>query len=347
MKAMPPFIAFQVHDATGAADRFDWIRPLVDRGWRPHVGVLTEEIHENEWHTMASLAESGHVEWFPQALTAQRGIYYHHPSGRPYSDDEVRLCMAQAKARFEQYGIPIARSLVAHRGEYGRNAVPLLTEWNVRYSLCRFIPNEPDGGDHLNWEPEPYGHTGYILDNLFGFPALFVAAASSIPRSGWRYVDEAKTRYRMASDWPSDDRLWEPAIGQARTQDMQNAQAQAAVRMMRIGLDSRFYGAITMSERTINAFSLNEWERFIDDVDTQMEGLGTIRMSQDFICAYAQDKVRTHLACVDYDLASDTLRVVLSGKADRPLHLQVFDDECRERVVAIDAFEGRVEQICE
>lgn len=344
MKAMPSFVTLRVHDATGAADNFAWVRPLVEREWRPHIGVLTEEIHDAEWQTMAELAKSGHTEWFPQSLTARRAIYFHHPSGQSYSDDEVRACMAQAKARFDQHGIPIAKTLNAHRGEYGRNAIPLLTEWGVRYSLCRFLPNESLAGDHLDWESAPYGHTGCVFDDLFGFPDLFVVTASALPRQAKRAVDAARTRYTIDADILSEGGGLQGPVEQARNSNRVEIQARDVVQAMRLGLDSRYYGAITMSEQMITAFSPAEWALFLDRVDALLAESGTIRVSQDFICEYARSKVETHLASAHYDRESDTLRLTLDGKASVPLHIQVFDDECRERVIAFDAFEGRLEQ---
>jgi hypothetical protein len=158
--------------------------------------VLTEEIHDTEWKMMAHLAQNG-VEWFPQAFTAHRSIYFHHPAGQPYTDDEAAACFAQAHEKFDRYAIPVSRSMAPHFGEYSRNTIPLAKGRGVRFCLSGFLPNEAYEGEHLDWEPGPYAHSGYGLDDLFGSPDLFVATARPVSPHERRMLDPASTRYAI------------------------------------------------------------------------------------------------------------------------------------------------------
>ncbi|MBI4552412.1 MAG: GNAT family N-acetyltransferase [Candidatus Latescibacteria bacterium] len=333
MKAMPPFVAIRVDEASGAADGFAWVRPLVARGWRPHVGVLTEEIHQAEWRTMADLARTGGVEWCPQSLTGRRGLYFHHVARRPYSDDEVQACLSQAKGKFDQYGIPLPRSLNSRDGEFGRNVIPLLAEWGVQYTLSLFLPNEPFDGDHVDWEPGPYGQAGFILDDLFGFPGLFAAVALHLPSREREYIDPARTRYTVGPGFvDAVDCFHERTVAHGFPANLIEDTARAAARAVRLGLDSRFYGLIVTREPMINALSPDEWERFLDRVDELTAGYGTIRASLDVIAEYGRSHAKTHLARAEYDRETGRFHLTLSGRATVPLFIQVFDEACQERV---------------
>lgn len=337
MKAMPPFMTAHVSGASGAANGFAWVKPLLDHGWRPHIGILTEEIHAAEWKTVAALSETHHVAWFPEGLTARRGAVFHHVAHRPYSDEEIEAGLAQASAALERHGVPPARTMTAHHDEYGRNALAPLQAWGVRYSVCPFLPGESAEETHLNWEPAPYGHPGYVLDTLFGHPGLFVAAARPVSRR--RIIDG----YRYATDRAVRDEADCLSGKQTDTETRIEEAAQTAARLIRRGLDSRFFGVLSTRESSIDALGMEAWTRFLDRLDELLAGINGIRVSQDFISEYARSHVDTRLARVDYTGETDELHLTLSGRATVPLHIQVFDNDCRERTIALEAFDGEKE----
>jgi GNAT superfamily N-acetyltransferase len=339
MSAMPPFVTFRVLQASGAADGFGWLASLVDRGWRPHVGLLTQKLYSAEWQTLARLVETGRVECFPQALTEGAGLYFDHEQGHPLSDEEVRSRLEQVRAQFDEHGIPVARSFHPYRGEYGRNVMPHLAGWNVGYSLTPFLPGEAAHADHLNWEPEPYGHPGFIMDRLLGFPDIFVAVSAGLEEN--RMADGEDRRYRLAETQhsPAEDVL-EPAAGASRTMRI----VEQAARTIRRGLDARFYGTVTLNERDILALTAEEWEGVLDHLDLLIREYGAVKMSQDAVSMYARSKAESRLSHVNHDHGTNTLHIVLTGAASVPPQIQVFDENCREHPFVFDPFEGRLEE---
>jgi hypothetical protein len=119
---------------------------------------------------------------------------------------------------------------------------------------------------------------------------------------------------------------------------------QAVAHVVRLGLNNRFYGVVMTQEHRITTLSPEEWTAFLDRIDRLIADYRAIRVSQDFLGEYAKSKVHTHLTHADYDHETDTLRVILSGSASVPLHLQVFDEMCQERVIACEPFDGRLEK---
>lgn len=319
MKAMPRFITMQVQSASGAYDGFDWLRGASARGWTPYVGVLTEEIHTDEWPVMAEMAAANQVVWYPQGMTENRSLYYHHPRSRSYTDDELSAGLTLAAEKFRQHGIPMGQTFFPSHGEYGRNAVASIMASGARYSLSPYLPDETQDSGHLKWEPGPYGHSGFTMDGLLGYPDLFVMAAHpDISNAPYPEFGLTTSRISGISDW--------------------------AVHTAGIGLDARFYGAILLKEQDIVTLAPGEWELVLDRLDTFVSEAGATKMTQDAVGAYSRSKVQTHLAHAGYDEGADVMQLTLTGTAAVPLHLQIFDDECRERVLAVEAFEDRLEE---
>ncbi len=336
MKAMPSYMTFQVQHASGASDGFDWLRPVLSRGWTPYVGVLTEEVHTDDWAIMADIASTDNVIWYPQGMTEKRGLYYHHPRSQAYHDNELRARVAQAEEKFKQHGIPIGHIFYPSYGEYGRNAVPMIMGAEVRYSLSPFLPNEAQLADHIHWEPGPYGHPGFILDDLFGFPGLFVTRADPEP---YELIQNRRFRITKPPAVPGRN-LLEPGLSPPRAINIVDKIISSA----KMGLDARFYGGIVLKEQDINSLAPGEWEVILDRIDSFAADTGAIKMAQDAVGAYARSKVQAHLGHASYEKDADELHVAFTGSTTVPLHLQIFDDSCRERALAFDTFEERLEE---
>jgi hypothetical protein len=111
-----------------------------------------------------------------------------------------------------------------------------------------------------------------------------------------------------------------------------------------MGLDARFYGGIMLKEQDIISLAPGEWEVILDRIDSFVSDTGAIKMAQDAVGAYARSKVQAHLAHASYEKDADELHVAFTGSSTVPLHLQIFDDSCRERALAFDTFEERLEE---
>lgn len=336
MKAMPSYVTFQVQAASGASDGFNWLRPVVERGWTPYIGVLTEEVHTDDWATMANISSANQVAWYPQGITEKRGLYYHHPRGQAYQDDELQARRAQAEEKFKQHGILIGQTFFPSFGEYGRNVVPLVLGAGAQYSLSSFLPNEAQQAGHIDWEPGPYGHPGFILDDLFGFPGLFVTIADPKPyeRAPNRRFKITNTSAEQGYDHLKAGLSTSPAV------DILDQVIDTA----KSGLDARFYGAIILTEQDIISLAPDEWELVLNRIDSFISETGAIKMTQDEVGAYARSKVQTHLTHASYETSTDVLHVSFAGSTTVPLHLQIFDEHCRERVLAFDTFDERLEE---
>lgn len=334
-QSMPACISLRIDHATGAADGFAYLHTLTARGWWPHVGFLADRLDPAAWRTLSQLTQDGSIECFPQSFSDREGIFFDldHAS---YSDEAFASRTARLKALLDEYRVPISRTFNPYRGEYGRNVLSFLAEQGVRWSLTPCLPDEPDRTAHVNWEPAPYGHPGFIFDVLPGFPEIFVTTADVGPRDR---TDETETRkYIWINDGPED--FLEPAFSASRTMNM----VDKAVRAARGGLDARFFGSIALKERDIVELAPDEWETVLDHLDHLVREYGATRMSQDDVGRYARSRTESQLSHAAFDRATGEVVVIALGKADVPLQLQIFDEDCLEHTVMIDTFEGRLEE---
>jgi RimJ/RimL family protein N-acetyltransferase len=337
MKAMPSYVTFRVGQATGQADGFAWVHSLVERGWRPHVGALTEELHDAEWKTLRALVDAGRITWFPQALTRDRSAYFHLPGRKAYTDDELSACLEQIKSKINRYGLLPDKNFDPATGSYGRNVPSTLpSEWGMMFSLSPYLPDESMQGERLNWEPAPYGHPGYALDALFGFPNIFVVASGAV--SGRRIQDMGNRRYQIMDD--HDPSFPEPDGSVARNRGTEKRLRETLLH----ALDARFSGMVYLDEREIIGMGGERWSRFLDDLDVLVSETGGIRMDQETVCAYAVSKVRSHLTHAGYERDKDILRIHLNGSSAVPLQIQIVDEQDEEHSLTVDSFDDRHEE---
>lgn len=335
MKAMPALVSLRVSNATGAADGFEWLRTSVERGWTPHLGLHTDKVHPSEWQVLSSLAQSGKILCFPETLTDQDGLFFDHPAGYPYPEEALQSGIERVEARLAEHNVPLAQSFSPFQGEYGRNTLALLKDRGIRYSLTPFLPDEARKDSHLNWEPAPYGNPGFVLDYLPGHRDLFVTVAGAL---AFDRTDEMEKRNYHLTSGPVEEFL-EPTLRASRTISI----VDKIIRVVRSGLDARFYGTIALEERDIVELTGEEWETVLAHLDQATREYNGVKMSQDSISAYARSKVDTCLTHAGYDPTEKILRVVLAGTAAVPMQLQLFNDEGHEHTVTVDAFEGRKE----
>jgi hypothetical protein len=342
MRAMPPFVTALVDDCSSSYNHFGYVDAFNRHGYTPHLELFLDDVDRvfHQDRTLGARAikaryDEGLVEIAAHGFTYDSQIYFDHRLGRAYDDDQLAKNFERFDHQFADWGIRPSSFVNAHFGEIGVNALPYLKERGIRFYGGIHPFGEAWFGDdeaRLRWEPAPYGQRGFLLDYMPGHPEFFALKAQVEPH--W-YTAEQRAEA---------DCLWGNTIfwGESDSNDVESA-AYQAVKQIKRGLNSLFYGSLYTHEQRIAALSMGELDRFLSLVDDLMSGFDTIPCSLELVAEYAVNLRESRITVAQCGGESGRLACTLEGKASLTTCLQLFEEEggeVRQRILDVPPFDG-------
>jgi hypothetical protein len=335
--AMPPFCTARIDSAIGAHD-FVWVEAMQRHGFPPNVGVLPDDIDalseirgqsnffDRAVDTMRRCEQAGWAEFSPQAATWNRTyLLYCRADGSEIPSDELSQRLASVDKQFARYGIPWARTLNPHYHQLGYNALSSLKGRGVHFTLSSQLPGETWEGEHRLWDSAPFGHPGFTVAPLPECTDFYVVTSGRSHLHTTELTAPDRYRIRDGAYARETDLMWGRTQwqGQCRINDW-DAMARAALRQIRLGLNSLFFACPATREQTIAFVRLEEWEALWHEIDRRAARYERWPALYSDVAAYARAKHRTHLVSAGFD--GTFLQCSLHGTPDVPLHLSVWDD---------------------
>ncbi len=336
MLSMPPFSTAVVSDAIGSHD-FAWVETLYRCGFPPNVGIFPDDIDslseirgqsrffDCAVAAMRRLAAGGMAEFAPHAATCNRAyLLFARPDGSDIPADELAQRFAALDKQFARYNVPWSRVAHPHYGQLGYNALPLLQERGVHFTLSELLPCEVCENDHRLWNGSPYNHPGFTIAPLPQSPNFFMITAgisyheTTIPTGPNTFSLRAES-FQRANDWMYGRTRWQ---NQSPINDWDDM-TQAAVRQVRLGLNALFFARPSTHEQTIAIIRLEEWDELWREIERRLRPYERWPALYSDIAVYARARYGAHLANARFD--GGLLTCELEGSADVPLYLNVWN----------------------
>lgn len=351
MKAMPPYIRMRFDDCNGywrEATDFAFLDHFIRRGHRPNVSLNVRAVQPGAAAHAAALNRDGRADFAAHILDADTSVWF-KCGERAYSLDEMRAVAEEVDAAFTRWDILPSKVLSDHLHEFGATALPYLRSRGIRFKMNVNLPDEPEGGLHLDWQPAPYGSMNYAFDQQ-PISGMFVAF-NHFPTFEYlrTYLDDGRHFYlnRVGGvgelKWDFLNGLTRSTRGEAGN-DLEQAARRLADHTKR-GLDSLFFGGSISHSHFLRDLAPAEWEHLLDRFDQLTARHEKRYASYDEICEYAESKVNTAFESVH--LGPDgALTCALRGEATLPLQLYCFvnrDDGVEHTYLPVPPFSGRQE----
>ena len=354
-KTIPPFITCRIDDASGSANIFGKKRDSANRkfayldilnkfGYIPNVGLFIDDITEEDGNIIKAKYDKGLAEFSPHAFSDPKNIN-EHPiymlhDGKEFSEEELRENFARVDEKFQRWGIRQAKTVNAHFCEIGTNAVPFLKARGVKFSMQPGVPfgYNWDGaaeGKHPRWDPKPYGNHGFHYDAMLNHPEIFDVVAHPIGS------------HKLTGSIAPNDFLWGNTTfwDESEFNNVEGA-AEKGAGIIKLGLNSGFFGCLMTHEQRIATLSVNEFEETLRRMDVLLSDREKIFASYDEIAEYLYNHTRSKLE--EVRIAGGEIRCGLSGGSSVPLKLSVFEEqkgEIRRQLHTLSPFSGKIEVV--
>lgn len=361
MRCIPPFVSARMDDCNGTYSAFGYVAALNRHGIGPNLGLFTDELGPCDWKNAKAIFDKGGADFSmhafrddlyksrpnykPHAVLADKpdlskggketrfeGLSLDHRTGRDLDDATVARNFQRMDEAFARAGIRHSRIINAHFGEIGWRAVPRFLARGIDMPCNNSVIGQLYGFQPV-WRPRPYGlrgptgRHGIVMDRCPQHPGLtFVHVSPS---------HLGKTH--MVTDILSGH---VPFVGEADRPRLREA-ADRGIANVRLGLDALAFGKIMTHEQRINAISLEDWTTVVDSIVRGLDGWDVefaLRERVSIVCKRLLDSALVHAEATE-----DGLRCELCGRTDGPSPLTVWSndgDDCRRRVVDVDAFDG-------
>jgi len=326
MMAMPPFVTARVDDAIGGGRQFAYIDVYNRHGYIPAIGVFLDDIDESTAAAMKRYADAGKAEFAAHAFSYEHLVFFDYHRG-PYPDDIQAGNFDRIDEMFRSWGVPQARTVNAHYGEWGTNAIPHMCARSQTCFMCWRLPDELAKGVHKDWRPKPYGHFGCILDELPGHPEMYVALAVPHRPNNNLYLPDGSSFLVNRDAYKDDvDHFWRHTTfrRESPTNHIEGA-AQSGARQLRIGLSSLFFGCIHTHEQRLAELSLDEFDRVLTRIDELTAAYPKHFTSYDRIAQYARN--RAHVSLGPVSLRGAALELRYRGHSEIPLSVHLLEDD--------------------
>lgn len=336
MMAMPPFVTVRIDDASGsgsifaisqdsAARRFEYIDELNRHGFIPNVGLFIDDVTDDDGAILNAKSVAKEAQLSPHAFSdpkniAEFQIYMRH-DGTEYSEDELRENFARVDARFAQWGVIPSRTLNCHFYECGVNALPFIRKrgWMNMMTEVRFGVGYVDERAR-DWFAKPYGHSGYILDQMPDYPEFFTSLAQYERPKGLMEPGGFDFLGGKTVFW-----------GESMHNNIPGAIDHGAAHISR-GLDNLVFGTLMTHEQRIASMGVDEWRAILHGLVRELNGYEKIFVSYDEVSEYARARHAVDLARATYREGDGTLECAIAGEVDRELMVHVFTEEDGEIV---------------
>lgn len=356
MKAMPPFVTFRIDDVSGSNSlfgkdkksanyHFQYLDKLNEHNYIPNVGLYIDDISLEDGKIIKSKYDHQQAEFSPHAFKdpkniADQLIYMKH-TGEEFTKEELEKNFKRVDEKFAKWGIKPSKVLNAHFGEVGVNALPFLKERGQTYTMMGLKFGKTwASSEGWNWNPNPFGHLGYMYDFMPDHEDFFCVVSSL------NLITNPNLSRKDDSTAPNFDFLFSCTSfwNENPYNDVEKAAKRGAEQIKR-GLDNLFFGCLFTHEQRIATLSIDEWDEILSRIDRLTSEYNKIFKSYSYIAQYAKDKLNSHIKKVSHDPYSKKIKCTLDGKTDMPLQLYVFvdkGDEVEYKFESVPAFTGSI-----
>ena len=347
MLCMPPFVRFRFDDCNGlyrTPKDMAFVDELTRRGHKPNMCVSMNALTDAGWRFLKHHYDNGTAEVAPHTWEGGVSLYF-GKDGKPYSKTRFRDLIGQTAAMMRDRKIIPSKILSDHEHEYSSNVLPYLKQLGIEYKMNVMLPDENWAGVHVDWKPAPYGSMSYALDYTPGPSPLFVVfnhyPAFDVARS---YLSPRRFLLNRAGGYGGH--MWDFLNGLTTRDNPKNdvkAMADRLVDHTRLGINSLFFGGSISHSHFTCALSVAEWKAILDRYEKRTRRIEKINTGYDDIAEYARSKFHSRIAATRR-LEDGAMAVRLTGKAEVPLRLSVFDERegvPERRYVTAEPFDGR------
>ena len=349
MLAMPPFVAARIDDASGsgskflingdsAAKSFRYIATLNRFGYRPNVGLFTDDIRDEDAPIIREKFDHGLAEFSAHAWTEGRFIYLDRIRDRQetrmveFTPEDLEQRFAKLDGQFAKWGVRPSKTLNCHCFNPGTNSLPFLKQRGETFMMFagEFGKDYYDPSA-FTWHPKPYGDPGLTLDYMPGHPDFFnvMAHPYKVSREG------------RISDADIDILNGHTTFNHESPTNRLDAAVRRGTDAILLGLDSLFFGCLFAHEQRVASLTVSEWEKVLSDIDRATAQRERIFKNYDYISEYAKCRYDTKIVEASCDNASGKMRLKLVGKSTLPLKLYRFsEDSLRYEFEEVPAFQG-------
>jgi hypothetical protein len=335
MMAMPPFVTARIDDASGsgspflvnsqsAAIRFRYLDALNQLGYRPNVGLFTDDIPATDGQIIQEKYDRGLAEFSAHAFTEGKFIYIDRVfQGNEYrmveyEPAQLRQFFAKLDRQFAGWGIKPSKTVNSHCFNPGLNALPFLKERGETFVMFagKFGTDYADSAAY-RWNPGPYGHAGFTFDRMPDHPEFFNVEAHP-------YIVSADGKI---SDGDIDILHRNTVFRNEGTATHIEPAARKGAEAITLGLDGLFFGCLFTHEQRIASLRVDEWEAILRSIDQQIARYPKIFQTYDYVAEYAKSRYDTKITEARYDSASHNIRLKVSGKSTLPLKVYLFGEQ--------------------
>jgi hypothetical protein len=344
MRAMPPFVAFVLDDASSSYNHFGYLDVFNHHGYIAHVGVYLDDVdkvmhdvHGQDSRALKAKHDAGLVEVAAHGFSYDHQIYFDHQNLRPWPESVQADNFRRYDQKFKEWGIQPSRMLNAHFGEVGLNALPYLRERGIEFYFAIWPFGqawfEPAATRRPWTDPEPYHYVGCAFDAMPDHPDFFAVGA------------RVQSRQQSSAPLVSSEFLWGNTIfwDESPENNLQGAADQALIQLRR-GLDSLFYGELFTHEQRIAVLSRRQLDEILTLIDRGLSRHQYVHRSLAYIAEYARCKVRSRLTAVNVD-AGGQITCDLAGRTTMTTCLYLFtetDGALHQCFVDVPPFDGSV-----
>ena len=347
MLCMPPFVRFRFDDCNGLyrnpAD-MAFVDELARRGHKPNMCVCMNALTDAGWQFLKRHHDAETAEVAPHTWEGGVSLYY-GTDGKAYSKARFGDLIRDTAAMMRKRKITPSKILSDHEHEYSSNVLPYLKQLGIEYKMNIMLPDETWAGIHVDWKPAPYGSMSYALDYTPGPHPLFVVfnhyPAFDVARS---YLSPRRFLLNRAGGYGGH--MWDFLNGlttRDKTKNDVKTMADRLVDHTRLGINSLFFGGSISHSHFTSALSVAEWKAILDRYEKRTGRIEKFNVGYDDIAIYARSKFHSHIAAADRQKGNG-MAVQLTGKAEVPLRLSVFDereDAPERRFVSVEPFDRR------
>ncbi len=313
--SMPPVAGLVIDDCSGSYDHFGYLDTLNGHGWSPYLSLFTDTIDEiaHEDLGLDSLRlkrgwEEGSLEIGFHALRYNESFCFDHLGRRPLNREELDDRFARWDHYLAKWKVRHSPWLHPHFGEISSASIPYYRERGIEF-VTYLLPLDAAWFDvpatipHISPQP-PYGHNGYYINELPGFPDLLA----------FNCVLDRKTR--MSSDYVvKTDYLWGNTCFWSESEFIDiGAASRTLADQIKRGLDSGFYGEGATHEQRIACLRKGEIREIFEETDRLLARHNPERRRLGEIMAIEKKRRNSRLVEVDLNASGTSLRYSFSAK---------------------------------
>ena len=342
MKSMPPFVVARIDDVSFAGSpvavcretvaELKWLDVLNRHGFIPNAGLYVDDIRESDVRILREKYHDGLAEFSPHAFrdpenTNAFPIYMKH-NGEEFSEETLKSNFERVDRKFSEWSITASKTLNAHFGEVGLNALPFLKQRGQRYLMNPIRMGKPysDTAAH-KWNVDPYDKPHFCLGVIPEDKDFF--NVTSHP-GGIEPGSNSDFLWGYTTFWNENASI-----------DVQKAIEKGIFTIAR-GLESGFFGCLCTHEQRISHVPLKQWEEIARGISDGIKGIPHIFKSYDYISSYAENRTFYRIEKVEFDRK---ISVWLKGRNGMMQYLYLFldrDGETEESFLEVPTFEKDV-----